>query len=302
MGGEFDREVLERARERRYLISRAEIMALGGSDRLITDRVASGRWLQRQAGVYQVDARSADWRDRLLAGVLAGGDGTLISHRAALVVWALDGLRSAPVEITAPYSRRPIPKEVIVHRTRRPMETRKVGSLPVTTPDRSLLDAAAVVPSLVVAKALDSALRKRLVTVDSMWDLVATKGGPGVRGTKMMRRLLAERAYDEVAGSPAETELLTWMRRRGIREPELQVEMFTMAGAMIKPDFFWPALGKAVEVDGVSAHGSAESLDHDLQRQNALLELGIELRRFSGRAVRRRPLEVVEEIRRFLDR
>ena len=66
------------------------------------------------------------------------------------------------------------------------------------------------------------------------------------------------------------------------------------------PDFYWPDRGKAVEVDGLDAHDSADRLDHDLRRQNALLDLGIELRRFSARDVRRKPAEVVEESRRFL--
>jgi very-short-patch-repair endonuclease len=46
---------------------------------------------------------------------------------------------------------------------------------------------------------------------------------------------------------------------------------------------------------------TAEALERDLARQNALLEMGIELRRFSARTVRRNPYQVVEEIRRFLE-
>ena len=63
----------------------------------------------------------------------------------------------------------------------------------------------------------------------------------------------------------------------------------------------WPALAKAVEVDGIDAHSSADRLDDDLRRQNELMALGVELRRFSARQIRRDPKGVVDQIRRFLE-
>jgi very-short-patch-repair endonuclease len=241
------------------------------------------------------------WTDRLFAAVLAGGPDTLVSHRAALVVWGMDGVRSAPVEVTVPYSNRPIPQEVIVHRTRRAMSSRDVEGLPVTDPERTLLDVSSLLPPLVVAKALESSIRRNLTTVDSILEEISTKGGRGVRGSKKLKRLLAERQLDTPTGSGSETELIYHLRRGGVREPELQYELFTRVGDRVLPDFYWPALGKAVEVDGLDAHSSAQALESDLARQNSLLEMGIELRRFSARRVRRNPGQVVEEIRRFLE-
>jgi very-short-patch-repair endonuclease len=81
----------------------------------------------------------------------------------------------------------------------------------------------------------------------------------------------------------------------------LQQKFTTRNGDPIRPDFYWPLMAKAVEVDGIDAHDSAEKLDRDLQRQNEMMDLGIELRRFSARRVRRHPREFVDEVRRFLD-
>jgi very-short-patch-repair endonuclease len=69
----------------------------------------------------------------------------------------------------------------------------------------------------------------------------------------------------------------------------------------LETDFYWPSLNKAIEVDGLDAHDSADKLDHDLQRQNKLMDMGIELRRFSARLVRRNPVQFVNEVRRFLE-
>ena len=104
-----------------------------------------------------------------------------------------------------------------------------------------------------------------------------------------------------MTGSGSETELLFYMRQAMLPEPLLQHELISNAGERMLPDFYWPNHGKAVEVDGIDAHSSADAMDHDLNRQNALMDLGIELRRFSARKVRRDPQAVVGEILRFLE-
>jgi len=90
------------------------------------------------------------------------------------------------------------------------------------------------------------------------------------------------------------------MQRARLPRPELGFELFP-DGERRVPDFIWPDVGKAVEVDGIDAHASADKLDDDLSRQNALMDLGYEIRRFSARQIRRNPEEVVEQIRRFLE-
>jgi very-short-patch-repair endonuclease len=85
-----------------------------------------------------------------------------------------------------------------------------------------------------------------------------------------------------------------------VTEPLLQHRFVALDGDPIHTDFYWPTLNKAVEIDGIDAHDSADKLDHDLQRQNKLMDLGVELRRFSARQVRRDPSGFVADVRRFL--
>ncbi len=193
-----------------------------------------------------------------------------------------------------------IPHSVIVHRTRRERERRLVREIPVTTVERTLLDCSAQLSSLVIGKALDSAIRKKLTTVDAVYDLLVEKGGRGVRGTKRLRWVIQERLHDTATGSGSEFELLYHMRMAFLPRPEVQYSLFPANGRRV-PDFYWPEKKKAVEVDGVDAHSSADKLDDDLKRQNELMDLGIELRRFSAREVRRNPKGVVTQIRQFLE-
>jgi hypothetical protein len=299
--GRGESELVAVAADQRHLITRADALGAGVSNSAIKRKLVTGRLVKRQAGVYQVDWRPQDWRDQLLTAVLAAGSASLVSHRAALVLWQLDGISLAPVEITAPYENKPIPKHVIIHRTRRPMERAIVDDIPVTNPERTLLDCCSVLPTVVVAKALESAIRMRLTTEDRIHDTLVEKGGRGVRGTKTMRWILSERISNTATGSGSETELLYHLQAAFLPRPVLQHVFFSADGQKMMPDFYWPDLGKAVEVDGLDAHDSADKLDNDLKRQNALMNLGVELRRFSAREVRRNPEGVVAQIRQFLE-
>jgi very-short-patch-repair endonuclease len=175
-----------------------------------------------------------------------------------------------------------------------------VDGLRVTTPERTLLDCCSVLPALIVAKALESAIRKRLTTEERIYATLVEKGGRGVKGSKKLRWILAERISDTTTASGSESELLYHMRMALLPLPILEQEFFSADGQRMVPDFYWPNRHKAVEVDGLDAHDSADKLDRDLKRQNALMDLGIELRRFSAREVRRNPQGVVGQIRQFL--
>lgn len=225
----------------------------------------------------------------------------LVSHRAAYVLWGLDGIDTRLVEITVPYEHGPIPKAVIRHRTRRPIRGVTLQGLPATSVERTLLDTAAQLPSPVLAKGVDSALRLGLTEPLALAKTISEQGGPGVRGVRKLERVVMELDRTGPTGSPAELELLTWIRKSDMPDPVLQWEPPVPSGRRYRIDFGWPNIMKGVEVDGLDAHSAADRLERDLQRQNELFEAGIELRRFTGRQVRREPELVIDEIRRFLD-
>lgn len=298
----IDERATHRAAGQRFLVSRADVLALGATDSAIKHRVDSGRWQVIQPGVYQVDHRPSQWEDNLMAAVLAAGSNSYVSHRAALVLWRLDGISSAPVEITVPFTHGPVPKGTIVHRTRRPVDGTIVRGIPVSSVERTLLDLCSILKPGVVTKAVESAIRMRLTTEDRLWEFLKAVGGRGVKGTKLMRRILSERRSDTATGSGAETEALLLMRKSGeIPEPVLQHRFVAEDGTPIVPDYYWPDLNKAIEIDGIDAHDSADKLDNDLLRQNKLMDLGVDLRRFSARYVRRHPDEFVRAVRKFLE-
>ncbi|MDP9143434.1 MAG: DUF559 domain-containing protein [Actinomycetota bacterium] len=230
---------------------------------------------------------------------MAAGPHALASHRTAAVLWGLDGISGQMIEATVPYSKLPMPSGVIIHRTRRQLPAAVVDGIPITKVERTLLDLAANLPPIILEKALMSAVHLRLTTPDMIAQCLTEDGGRGVKGTKNLRRTLGF-VDDGITGSPAEVDVMRLVRVAAIPAPDCQFEIEFPDGAKAYPDFAWPHLAKCIEIDGFDAHGSPEALERDLERQNKLLELGWEMRRFSARRVRRNPDGVLAEIVRFV--
>lgn len=295
-----DRVAQPIAASRANLLARLELLDAGLTDRQIVTRLRTGRWVAPHPGVYLAAAAPLDWRGRLLAAVLAAGPQALASHRAAVVLWGLDGVGNAPVEITVPITHGPVPAGVIVHRTRRPPPPSIVDGIPVTSLERTVLDAAGCLPPVVVEKAMESALRRNLTSAARIERFVGEHGGRGVRGTRALRELLAWRVDGEAARSGAEAELLHRLRLAGVANPVRQHPVRLPDGTVATVDLAWPPKRKAIEVDGLDAHATAQALEHDDERQNQLLEAGWELRRYGARRLRREPERVVASVLRFL--
>lgn len=94
---ELDLKINDLARRNGQIIARAVVLALGGTDQFIEDRIARGQWVRLQRGVYLVGLGPPSWEQQLRAGVLAAGTGAQSSHRAGLLHWGLDGLSAGPL-------------------------------------------------------------------------------------------------------------------------------------------------------------------------------------------------------------
>jgi very-short-patch-repair endonuclease len=294
-----EEEVRGFARANHGLVDRAAVLDVGGSDAVIKRRLKNGRWTAVAPGVYDLNVTDREWRGEVRAATLAAGPHALASHRTAALLWGLDGVRGRMIELTVPFSKEPMPPGIIVHRTRRLLPGTIVDGIPVTTPARTLLDLARFLPYRTLEKAVSSALRLGLATADEVARVLKEQGGRGVTGTRKLRFVLAQ-VVDELTGSPAEVDMDQIIRDAPVPSPKKQHQVPLPDGSNAYPDFAWPDRMKIVEVDGFEAHGQPDAFDHDLIRQNKLMELGWEIRRFSARKVRRDPEGVRAEIIRFI--
>jgi hypothetical protein len=291
------------ARRQDDLVSRADVRFVGGTDRLIANRIERGLWQPVQAGVYLVGSAPPTWAQQLRAAVMAAGPSAEASHRSAILRWGMTGISGAPVEITAPHSGPPLPDGVIVHRSRRTEAPVLLGGIPTTGVERTLLEAGAVCPLIVVEKAMASAIRTGLTTSTKIDAYLSVHAGKGRRGVRRLRDALSLYADGgRPPGSDGEVAFLHVLRLAGAPSPVRQLTIELRDGSKATMDFAWPDLGKAVEFVGTEAHADPRSFDDDTWREDAIREAGWDLRRFAPHSLRTRPHAVAAAVLRFLGR
>src|SRR4051812_15631898 len=103
-----DRAIAALAQGRYGLFTTSQARCVGFTDDEIDNRCEIGRWRRVVRGVEAVLAIAgapAGWHQDLMAQVLAGGAGTVASHRAASALWAVPGFEPGWIEVSKPRGR-----------------------------------------------------------------------------------------------------------------------------------------------------------------------------------------------------
>ena len=260
---------------------------------VVRHAVASGRWQQLFEGVYRVVGAPETDESVLFAACNASNG--IASHRSALWLWGVAGRRLDVVEVTVPLHRAPKPPGVVVHRSRDTCTPSMRRGIAVTNPMRTLVDAGAVVPKLLVAQALDAAVAHRLVTAQAVEAELARLARRGRPGIGVLRSVLEDR--DCIGRSPSVVEqraarLFATSRVLPAPVPEL------IAGpnGEFRLDFPWPEALLDVELDGWEWHSSYAASLLDKRRNNALIRQGYALLRYGWLDLVRRPRAVLREV------
>ena len=280
------------------LVTRSALLDAGITEHEILGRLGRGSLRPIHPGVYATFGTPLGYDAKVLAACMAAGPGTVGSHRSGLASWSLlDGVQ--PVEITAPRSSHPVPDGVVVHRPNvlRPQDVTVRRHLPVTNPLRTLLDAGAVLPRLVVGDCIERALSMRLVTVKGLRVTLAELGGRGRSGTGALRSHLDRRALgDRRPESMIEPLMARLMYECPDIGPVDYQPTLVLEGRRLRPDFLVRRAMVVAEVDGLDAHSSREALDSDLARQNLLVRHGYLVLRYTITHLRK-PVAVCREVR-----
>ncbi|HUV10116.1 MAG TPA: hypothetical protein VMX12_04000 [Acidimicrobiia bacterium] len=259
------------------VFTRSHARSAGLSADQVRNRLADGRWVAVHQRVYRVAGAPLFWQGEILAACWAGGFRAAASHRSAAALWELPGGRRDLVEITCPRWRRGRHDELVVHETTALewLDLTHHEGIPVTTPERTLLDLGAVCPPRAVDMAMDAALRKELVDAQAIRAVLGRVGRRGRNGTGVLRRLVDERAPEQRrAESPAETRLVHVLRRHGLPEPELQYEIWDGRRFVARVDAAYPRWRIAIEYESYQEHTGKLALVRDNARRNDIVALG----------------------------
>lgn len=277
------------AERQRGVVTAEQLCMAGLSRSTIKRRLRTGRLRRIHRNVYLVGAAAPEGAAEV-AAIMAGGEGSAISHRSAGRLWKLLPFIEwrGPVEVSVAGRNVRQKPGLRIYRVgsldRR--DVRRVGDIPTTSPARTLLDLASILPAHAVEHALADACARGLVTHRDLGQLLGRSRGR--RGIKVFRRLIELARSDGLTRSEAERKVSTLVRAAGLPKPKVNVRLHGF-----EVDFLWREQRVVVEVDGFAFHSSKQAFERDHARDAALLARGYTVTRVTWQQLVTRPEEVI---------
>ena len=233
----------------------------------LTDDVLRGkRFHSLMRGVYvsiDVDLTLIVW---LQAALLALPHDAVVSHLTALRVYGLDLGPGWPLHFSTNMTTHTRQKGLRVHRRCGRLTPHRRAGLPVTGPDRTLVDIATKVGLVQLVQAADWMVHHRLTTIDALASYAMSRHLDGV--CRMRRALVLVR---EGAESPMETLVRLMLVFARLPEPECNVDIRDSAGCFIaRGDLAYMKWNVLVEYDGWQHERDAWQRQRDRQRREVL--------------------------------
>ncbi|HEY2999310.1 MAG TPA: DUF559 domain-containing protein [Acidimicrobiales bacterium] len=297
------RPVTERSATQLGLVTGDQLAALGVSRQARRTLAARGALERLGATVWRLPGHPPSLHQALLAAVLEAGPDAAVSHMSACAWWRFAGIRPGAVEVSVP---RPVQRgrrvNGLVHRARdlRPVDVDARGVVPVTTPARSLIDAAPRLTRAQIVDVLDGATRDGLIDLAHLrWrlDELRRRGRPGIR--RMLDALPADDEPRRREESWLERRLTRLIVAAGLPAPRCQVRL-RHSGGVARVDMCYERSRLVIETDGHGSHATRRGRQSDAERDARLGAAGYRVLRFTYDDVVGRPDHVVGIIRTYL--
>lgn len=276
-------------------IGSAQAQSCGLTRHQVRHLIRAGRLAVARRSVYVVAGAPSTWEQHAVVALLACGEGAVLSYRAAGYVHGLVEGKPEIIDVTIPCGcRQRSLKGVVVHQASLldARDTRTTRGLRVTSPVRTLVDLAAVPSERGLARALDNALLRGLVTTAVVRRYIKDRNLQRRPGVGKLIKLLDDREFG-VPESELERRTLELIKEYRLPAPERQVRV-----GPHRVDFMYPHHRLVIEVDGRATHGTSEAFEADPVRQNELVLDGWTVLRFTWRQVAQDPDYVADTIRR----
>lgn len=273
------------ARRQHGLITRQQALTVLSPNTL--DRRVRARILEPvRRGVYRVGGVPESWEQQLLAACLHAGPEVRASFGSAAALCGFEGFPRQGLEVTHFGSRPSVIEGVVVHESAvfDARHVTRVNGIPTTSVARTLCDLSAVAPKRSVERAVDDALRRKIVRLTDILVVARLLEGRGRRRCTVMREILEHRqpGYDPSESDP-ERRIAELLVRAGLPEPTRQHRV-EIAGRRYRIDLAYPELKIAIEYDGWGWHSGRRAFDDDRARANQLVVLGFAVLRFTSKS------------------
>jgi very-short-patch-repair endonuclease len=271
------------AADQHGVVTQAQLIAAGLDRDAIAYRRRVGRLHLLHRGVYAVGHRPPSPLATAIAAVLACGPDAVLSHRSAAALWRIVPRWHTPTEVTAPTQHRL--KEILVHRSRHQDTTVHYG-IRVTTPLRTLVDLADVLPAKRLTRALNEAQVQRLVTPAELTTLLTRYPG------RRTARLTPERGATK---STLEDDFTRFLKGHHLPLPERNQ---TIAGHEV--DAVYRDHHLVIELDSRQFHATPHAFEQDRDRDADLLNAGFPTIRITHHRLKHHPTKEAQRLSTIL--
>jgi len=234
-----------------------------------------------------------------MAAVLAGGEGTILSHRSAGQLWGIVARSGAWPEVTRPRRFRPRPG-LLAHRGQiRGDEKTIVEGIPVTGLSRTVLDLAGRSSQSQVEHMLNEAQILGLTDAISIPALLDRY--PRRPGTALVRQVFRRNATARgVTRKELEQRFRLLLATTDLPEP-LRNAHIAVRGRFFEVDCLWRAQRLVVELDGRAVHGTDLAFERDREKDRLLIAGGWRVTRITWLQLRDEGQAVVADLRAMLE-
>ncbi|HVE67348.1 MAG TPA: DUF559 domain-containing protein [Solirubrobacteraceae bacterium] len=212
-----------------------------------------------------------------MAAVLWGGEGAVLGHLNAAVLWRMWRGAAGVIDVIVPRRRRSRPS-LRAHECRRldPLDVTRVRNIPVTTVARTLVDLGAVLDAHRLANVIHEA------AFHDLFDAAATQAAMDrARGhhglSALAEAIAAHESGSAGTRSALEDRFLALVRTNGLPEPRVNTRV-----KGVEVDFHFPDRRLCVEIDG-PGHGRPRTQEQDRTRDEKLRAAAQTVLRFTAR-------------------
>src|SRR4051794_6608740 len=287
-------------RNQHGVVTRAQLLGAGLTSKAIEHRVKRGRLHVVHRGVYAVGRPKLTLRGWWSAAVLACGDGAVLSHLSAAVLWGIcdtntgnEGEVDRPVliHVSVDAGKAHRLSGIRIHRRRYLPDSDRAlcEGIPITSVGRTLIDLATLLRPGQLEAAINAADKRNLIDPELLRGEV--EGHRGIAGVPMLRSVLDRHTF-AITDSELERRFLRLVRQARLPLPRTQQPV---NGHRV--DFLWPDLKLIVETDGLRYHRTPIQQSRDRARDQAHVAAGFIVLRFTHAQVRNEPNRVVGTLR-----
>ncbi len=279
------------------VVARWQLLRRGLTAREVHGLVERGHLQPLYLGVYAVGHADLTRHGRWHGAVLAGGPGTVLSHRSAGEALGLLWRRDIDIEVTRPRTFRGR-SGIRAHRAvLRADEVTDVDGTPVTSAFRTAFDLAGLGERRLVEVVLHEIKVGRIAEAVSFEELL--RRYPRKRGARLLREVHASKAPVGVTRNEFEEAFVAFLDEYGLPRAEMNAPL-ALRGRFFEIDALWRPQRLAAELDSREVHDTDDAFESDRERDRILLTEGWRTTRITWRQLRDARAGIAADLHRLL--